>query len=132
MANKQLYSGGIPWTKYAKAADWLTRNTPEGAIVLHSDWDDFPVLFFQDDRNRYIIGLDPTFLYRQDPDRYWEWVNITTGKTASGIAEAALNRFDSRYILVENDHTEMRKQVDLDPRIERVYQDEDARIYKVR
>lgn len=132
MANKQLYSGGIPWTKYAKAADWLTRNTPEGAIVLHSDWDDFPVLFFQDDRNRYIIGLDPTFLYLQDPDRYWEWVNITTGKTTSGIAEAALNRFDSRYILVENDHTEMRKQVDLDPRIERVYQDDEARIYKVR
>ncbi|HTM68490.1 MAG TPA: hypothetical protein VL426_04265 [Candidatus Binatia bacterium] len=132
VGNKMTYSGGIPWTHYAKAADWLIKNTPEGAIVLHSDWDDFPPLFFRDDHNRYIVGLDPTFLYRQDPARYWEWVNITTGKTDKGLAEAVRTRFDSRYILVENDHTEMRAQVEHDPRCRRVYQDDDAGIYEVR
>lgn len=132
LGNKMTYLGGISWTKYQGAAAWLAKNTPEGAIVLHSDWDDFPPLFYQNDHNRYIVGLDPTFLYRQDPARYWEWVNITTGKTTSGMAEAVLTRFDSRYVLVENDHNEMRRQVDLDPRFHRVYQDGEAAIFEVR
>jgi hypothetical protein len=132
IGNKSTYLGGIPWTKYALAADWLEKNTPEGAIVLHSDWDDFPPLFFQNVHNRYIVGLDPTFFYRQDPARYWEWVNITTGKTTKGMAEAVRDRFDARYVLVENDHNEMRREVDRDPGFTRVYQDGEAAIFEVR
>ncbi|MEY4744385.1 MAG: hypothetical protein RL272_330 [Candidatus Parcubacteria bacterium] len=128
-STKLTYSGGIPWTKYAKAAEWLKTHTPAGSIVFHSDWDDFPPLFFQDDRNRYIVGLDPTFLYRQDPQRYWDWVDIASGKRKGASAAAITVEFQSRYILVENDHTDMRKAMDADQGLTRVYQDDEARIY---
>ncbi len=129
MSTKMTYAGGIPWTKYAKAAAWLRDHAPEGAVVVHSDWDDFPPLFLQDDRQRYIIGLDPTFLYRQDPGRYWDWVEIASGKRKGGVAAAITGEFGSRYVLVENDHTDMRKELDADQGFTRVYQDDEARIY---
>ncbi|HSD13001.1 MAG TPA: hypothetical protein VLC10_05565 [Patescibacteria group bacterium] len=129
VGTKMTYSGGIPWTKYEKAAAWLNAHVPEGAIVMHSDWDDFPVLFLHDDKHRYIIGLDPTFLYRQDPGRYWDWVDISSGKKGSDVAAAIVGEFQSRYVLVENDHEAMRKELDAAPGFTRVYQDDDARIY---
>ena len=131
MGTKITNSGGLPWTKYVKAAGWLSENTPAGAIVFHSDWDDFPVLFLHDHRNRYIVGLDPTFMYREDPARYWAWVDVTKGEWKAGMAEVVSGKFDSRYVFIENDHAAMRNAADKDPRLERVYQDDDARIYRV-
>lgn len=120
---------GTPWTKYAKAAAWLRANTPEGSVVLHSDWDDFPPLFFHDDGNRYICGLDPTFMYRKDPDKYRTWVEITTGKRLSGIAETAKRDFDARFLLVETDHAEMMNALRVDPHLSSVYADSEATIF---
>ncbi len=123
------YFDGIPWTRYEKAGRWLAAHTPKNAVVFHSDWDDFPPLFFWDDRNRYIAGLDPTFLYRQDRTRYREWVGITTGKTKKDVANIIERDFDSRMVLVAKTHEEMREVIEADPAFIKVYEDDDVRIY---
>jgi hypothetical protein len=128
-ATREIYDDGIPWTKYERAATWLKKNTPEGAVVLHSDWDDFPPLFFHDDRNRYINGLDPTFMYRKDADKYRIWTDISTGTRMNGIAETAHNEFDARFLFVENDHEGMLNAARVDPRLSPVYSDDEATIF---
>ena len=51
-----------PYELYSNASDWLESNTPEGSRVFQTDWDDFPRLFFYNNHNTYLIGLDPTYM----------------------------------------------------------------------
>jgi hypothetical protein len=132
LGTHDTYAGGIPWTRFAKVAEWTRSNIPAGAIIVHSDWDEFPPLFYHDDTHRYICGLDPTFLYRQDPTRYWLWVNVSTGKAGDGVGEKVRDGLGSRYLLVDSKHTEMRKELERDPSIERIYSDDEASVYAVR
>lgn len=131
LATKETNEGGIPWSRYSGAATWLKANAPDGTVVFHSDWDDFPPLFFHDDRHRYIAGLDPTFLYRRDPERYWAWADITAGRKKEGIAATAKGTFGARYVMIEHDHKDMRDNAEKDSGLRRVYQDDEVRIYEV-
>lgn len=124
-------NSGLSWSKYEKAGEWLKNNTPPDSVVFHSDWDDFPVLFYQDDRNRYINGLDPTFLYRQDPIRFQQFVDITTGQRHRRVAQVIVGLFDSRYVLVEKDHEAMRRVIEADTNFEKAYEDDQVTIYSI-
>ncbi len=48
---------------YRLSMSALSQRAQSGDRVFHFSWDEFPMLFAQDDRLRYISGLDPTFLY---------------------------------------------------------------------
>ncbi len=132
LGTHDTYAGGIPWSRFSKVAEWTRNNIPAGAIITHSDWDEFPPLMYYDDTHRYICGLDPTFLYRQDPTRYWLWVNVSTGKVGENVGEKVRDGLGSRYLLVESKHAEMRRELELDPSVERLYSDQEASVYAVR
>ncbi|HEV7700035.1 MAG TPA: hypothetical protein VGO43_07385 [Pyrinomonadaceae bacterium] len=75
-------------TKYAAAMRWATgldetgaENIPAGEIIFNCNWDDFPKLFFHDTKHRYVYGLDPNYLYTQNPELYKLLKDITEGKT---------------------------------------------------
>lgn len=120
---------GIPFTKYEKASVWLQAHAKPGAVVVHSDWDDFPPLFFRNDQNSYMCGLDPTFFYRQDPTRYWQWVNLTTGRTTTGIGALMKTSFGAKFALIEKDHVYMKNAMSGDPSVFLVYEDDEVWIY---
>ncbi len=122
---------GIPWTTYAGAGQWLAEHTPKNAVIFHNDWDDFPILFYRDDRNRYISGLDQTFLYRQDPLKYAYWLNITTGKRKTVLAEVISGEFGARFVMVKNSNTAMARNVAADPHMHLVYEDSEVKIYAI-
>lgn len=128
---RDSYAQGVPWVKYEKASAWLAENTPDGSVIFHSDWDDFPPLFFHNNRNAYVAGLDPTFLYRKDSLRHAQWVNITTGKRRTGLREVVAGSFGAAAILVEKDHQEMRDAVEADGGFTLAYEDDDAWVYIV-
>lgn len=128
---REFYANGIPFSRYERAAKWLEAHTPRGAIVVHSDWDDFPPLFFWNDRNRYMSGLDPTFFYRHDTLRYWQWVHLTIGKRRAGVESLIRGSFGARYVLIEKDHDGMRDAVAADGAFVRVYSDDEVDIYEL-
>lgn len=122
---------GLPLTRYSQASAWLAANTPPGEVIFHSDWDDFPMLFFHNDRNRYISGLDQTFLYRHDPERFREYVDITVGLRHERVAETIAGLFGSHFVLIEKDHTAMLRVVEADLNMFKVYEDEEAVIFGI-
>lgn len=128
---RRLYEGGQRFSTYAGASAFLAARAPEDAIVFHSDWDDFPMLFLRDDAHRYIAGLDPTFLYRKDPERYRLWSGITTGRIDNGVAAIVRDKFGARYVLIENDHQAMRKSFEADPGAARIYHDAEASVFLI-
>ena len=61
-----LYRNLNPAFQFRDATRWMARNLQPGAVVVNLDWDDFPELYYDGHRQRYIWGLDPTYSLRQD------------------------------------------------------------------
>ena len=129
---KRDLSGGTPFAQFKGIGDWLKTNTPRGSIVLHSDWDESPVLFYQNDWNYYIVGLDPTFMYEYNKDLYWKWVNITTGKGVDDMTDVIRNDLRVQYVLTTSDHQDMDKLFKDNEDFEKAYEDSEGKIYKIK
>lgn len=122
---------GYSADKYQGAGQWLEHNTQQGDIVFHNDWDDFPILFYQDIKNYYIVGLDPTFMYKFDKRLYWEWVNITVAKQSDHLYEAIKGDFKAKYVFLDNEHQAFENNLIKDGHFSLVYKDQETRIFKV-
>jgi len=129
---KNDLNNGIPLNKFENASTWLKTHSFQGSIVIHSDWDDFPVLFYQNDYNYYIVGLDPTFMYEYNKDLYWKWVNLTTGKEVADLYNVVKSQFNASYLLIEKDHAGMDRLVSANLGFNLVYEDNEAKIYQVK
>lgn len=119
-----------PFNMYAGASAWLEKNTPMGARVFQTDWDDFPRLFFYNTHNTYLIGLDPTYLQIADPDLFSLWEKITRGNVKN-LSEIISGRFAAQYIHTDLKHTDFIKTAEQDPGLREVYRDEQAVIFEV-
>ncbi|MBI2459504.1 MAG: hypothetical protein HYV53_03055 [Parcubacteria group bacterium] len=61
----------------AQANDWLKTNTSAGSMVFYNNWGMWPLMFYYNDHNQYVVGIDPTFLYEYDHQLFWLWKNIS-------------------------------------------------------
>ncbi|MBI5733460.1 MAG: hypothetical protein HY973_00755, partial [Candidatus Kerfeldbacteria bacterium] len=119
---------GFPLTKYQGASSWLKKNTLPRAIIFQSDWSNFPVLWYNNQHNYYLTGLDQTFMYEYDRSKYWLWVAATRGERRR-LYDIAKDTFKASYIMVDKEHTEMLLWLNRDKRFKKVYSDQEAIIY---
>lgn len=122
---------GIPFTRFQAASNWLTKHSDAGDIVFHSSWDEFPVLFYHNDKNYYIGGLDQTFMYLHNSDLHKKWVDITTGSLTQGIYQIIKDDFRARYVLSSQKHRQFKKTLEDTVGFRKVYEDAEAVIYQV-
>jgi len=122
--------GRPPPTRYAGGASWIAKNTALGALVFNSDWDDFPLLYFHDTRNRYVIGLDPTYLAERDADLYSRWQAIASGGV-SLPASLIRDRFGASVAITDRHHTGFIETMQNDRTAAKVYEDADCIVYEL-
>lgn len=115
---------------YQGGAEWLAAHTPLGSTIFHTDWDDFPMLFYFNTHNTYLVGLDPDFLRLQNPKLFSRWEAITRGKVHDP-ENSILNDFGCEYVFTDNLHANFLAMADQSPRMQRVYEDLDVTIYRV-
>jgi len=72
--------GTIDPNRYRGAATWLRKSSRPGSVVFHASWGSFADLFFWNQENRYINGMDPIFMYDFDRSLYWEAHHLATGR----------------------------------------------------
>jgi len=123
--------GRPPPHRYAGAAAWLAANSAPGSLVFNVDWDDFPLLFFHNTQNRYVIGLDPTYLARHDPGAYEAWAAIASGAEPQPAA-LLRDRFGAPFAITDRQHEGFIRAMDATPLARRAYEDNDAIVYAVR
>jgi hypothetical protein len=118
----------------------LAEHSQPGDVVFTDDWDVFPVYFFFNSKNHYIVGLDPAFSHRRDPELWQRYVKISRGQTpATAIVKDARDgkmedrsievkltdirdRFAARFVVVDDDHAALRKRLDAAPEFaKRIY-----------
>jgi hypothetical protein len=119
-------------SKYQQAAEWACDNIPEGERIFNANWDDFPKLFFHDTKHSYVYGLDPNYLYSENPDLYKLLTDITGGKVDVAAPEIR-SRFGANYVF-----TDAKENDDMVAKLldsgwsDIVYEDSEARILKLR
>ncbi|MDO8585029.1 MAG: hypothetical protein Q7R85_02830 [bacterium] len=105
----------FPYEWLKGSSEWLNTNSAPGDIVFNTHWDNFAPLFFHDQKNYYLGGMDPIFQYDYSPAMYWKFYylskDLMTNNTCGtypcveGTAEdtyTVLTRdFNAKYILVE-------------------------------
>ena len=119
-----------PYTLYSGAANWLEENSPAGARVFQTDWDDFPRLFFYNTHNTYLIGLDPTYMTLYDTDLYNLWEKISQGDVERP-SDFIYPRFGARYVVSDLLHRDFIRRAENDPGLEVVFRDFDAIVFQV-
>lgn len=128
-----------PNDKYRRAMEWATgvdaqgkENIPAGARIFNCNWDDFPKLFFYNTKHTYVYGLDPNYLYSQNPELYKLLIDITEGKTEDA-GPIIRERFGADYIFADAKENEQMIAKALESGwVDIIYEDDEARILKIR
>jgi len=121
-----------PNEKYQRAMQWANENIPAGERIFNCSWDDFPKLFFYDQKHSYVYGLDPNYLYSENPDLFKQLVDITAGKV-DDAAPIIRDKFGARYIFADaKENEDMIAKLLESGWVEIVYEDEEARLLKIR
>jgi hypothetical protein len=102
-----------------EAALYLRDHTEPDELIFTCDWDDTPELFFFNDHNRYLVLLDPNFMYFHDPELWREWFSVAHGGFG-GRTYDILAR-DYRYGVCTYDFEHLKRIVEGDPRMEIVH-----------
>jgi hypothetical protein len=115
---------------YKGAAEWLAQNTPQGSIVFTTDWDDFPMLFYYNTHNRYIVGLDADFMRLKNEPLFREYEKITRGQV-NEPADEILTDFNARFVFTDLKHKDFMHKADNDFRFVKQYSDSKTAVYEI-
>jgi TFIIF-interacting CTD phosphatase-like protein len=108
------------------------ENIPAGERFFNCNWDDFPKLFFLDTKHTYVYGLDPNYLYSENPELYKLLLDITNGKTDEA-APLIRERFGANYVFADaKENDEMIAKLLESGWVDMIYEDDEARILKIR
>jgi hypothetical protein len=118
--------------RYKHIMEWANANIPEGERIFNANWDDFPKLFFLDTKHTYVYGLDPNYLYTENPELYKLLGDITGGKTDEA-APLIREKFGARYVFADaRENEDMVAKLLESGWAEIVQEDSEARILKIR
>jgi hypothetical protein len=125
--------------KYRRAMEFATgmdetgaENMPAGEIIFNCTWDDFPKLFYFNTKHAYVYGLDPNYLYSENPELYKLLKDLTEGKI-DDPAPVIRDKFRANYIFADaKENTDMIAKALESGWVETIYEDDEARLLKIR
>ncbi|HEY3176296.1 MAG TPA: hypothetical protein VGK94_11135 [Candidatus Polarisedimenticolia bacterium] len=106
--------GDDPGRVFDACASWLRDEVPDGEKIFTTDWDEFPELFFVAPRQRYLVGLDPTFMYATDPERWRLWREVAQARLAD-LRDPIAETFGCRYVFADGGYERFIERADQDP-----------------
>lgn len=88
---------GAKEPRLKSSAEFLLDRTEPDEVVFTCDWDDAPTLFFYNHKNRYLVFLDPNFMFYWDRDRWKRWYDLANGRLKGETYDALKGEFKVRY-----------------------------------
>ncbi|HEX6185586.1 MAG TPA: hypothetical protein VFZ44_16985 [Pyrinomonadaceae bacterium] len=137
MAGPDYYKGG---------GEWLSKNAEPGELIVNTDWDDFPKLFFYNPQLAYVSGLDPTYLLDKDKRLSELHARVTIGRELNDeeianlgplirdnfcVGEGERKRC-ARYVFTDHEHEDFYNHALDSGWFDEVYSDGDCSILRIR
>lgn len=132
---KQETKKGFSFSLFQGAAEFMKNNIKPGEIIYHGKWDDFPILFYHDSNNYYLVGLDATFMYKYNKEQYWLWRHLSEGLVRDNISQTIVDNFHSHYVFFDKEEEEtklFRTYLVRDKQVQKVFEDERTAIYEIK
>lgn len=130
---QESYEYKKPFNQFAGAMQAIRREVKPGERLFHSDWSHMPVLWSQNQDIRYVAGLDPTFLLAQNPELSDRYTKLTLGEATSTAYDVIVNETHSSAVFVDRGRgTAFEEALKFDTRFERVYEDADSAVYRIK
>jgi hypothetical protein len=117
---------------YASVAAWLSQNSDDGELVV-TQWDDFPMLFFNDQKNHYLFGLNPVYGFTFDERRFN--VHNLLYQARLGDPEAFLADLHARFLVVARadrfpERQKLMQMLRANPHFELAFSSNDTHIFR--
>ncbi len=141
-----LKEQAYPPERHKEAALWLKDNSNAGDIVFNVSWSRFSELFFWNQQNYYIGGLDPIFQYSYSPSLYWKYhylaVGLLTDKTCGADActeemledtyEVLKGDFNAKYVFLSKElNPEFNQYLESDSRFKKTFDNGNEAIFSL-
>lgn len=113
-----------------KLMAFLKMDSDAGDVVFTTDWDDFPLFFYHNSYDYYVVGLDPKFTHARKPVLWERYVKITRGEAPTRISVAQhdadgraftdrvevkvsdiRDEFEAKYVITDRDHKKLAGQL---------------------
>lgn len=114
------------------AALYLQEHTDENELVYTGDWDDGPELFFYNHKNRYLVFLDPNFMYYWNKEIWHRWNDLSSGRLGKQTYDVLKDEFKVRYGVATSNFSQLRNIINNDPRMEIVHKSPGAFVFKLK
>ncbi len=135
----------VPLGNFPAAGSWLRDHARPGDLVANVSWDTFTELYFWSPQCRYLYGMDPIFLYAQNPRMFWKIRHLNdraTAFTTDGPEYPAGARTDTytflhdevgaKYVFLQVDRLpELDAYLASDPRFAQRFSGQEVRVYEV-
>ncbi|PCI39320.1 MAG: hypothetical protein COB53_03430 [Elusimicrobia bacterium] len=96
--------------RFHAAAHWMRKNLKEGETVVNLWWDDFPDLYYSAPRQRFLVGLDPTFMLQWDKEKALKLERMRTAREPLDPAWLA-ETFEARVMILRAPSTRFYQQL---------------------
>ena len=119
-----------PINEWRGGASWLKAHTTPGTTVFHTGWDVFPMLYYFNSENNYIVGLDPDYLRKRDSDFYdtwWDYTYDSNHDSPRKIVEV----FGAKYAITNNDRDDFVDMAESSREMTRVFRDDHTTVYRI-
>lgn len=130
--------------RFRGAANYLKNNAPD-ALVANTGWaPDYFFLFFYNSRSRYVIGIEPTFVYLTDPRKYWFWRHINMDESSTcdhencldaertDLVSAAKKELGAQYLVTDHeDNPRLDHLLRNNNEVTEVYRDRALSVYRI-
>jgi hypothetical protein len=129
--DKPLYSDAIKWLNDNLLDAEIDREINPKQVIFTGGWDDAPMLFYGAPQYKYLVFLDPSFMYFYSSRKYLIWQKIVKGKI---ICPAVVihKEFNANLVFVDNRRKILGEILEQDPYAELCYSGSDGeKIFKI-
>ncbi len=125
-----VMSEARPAEEYLGSGTWLDNNTPDGTLVYPVGFNDFAKLFFYNQTNRWLIGLDPTYLQYVNAE-WWNLYDRIRNGQIERPSEVIASTWGIQYIISAERHEAFNRVARQDPNLDLVFRDRFTSVWKV-
>ncbi len=118
-------------SRYKSAALYLKEHVPKDQVVYTCDWDDAPDLWFYNSNNRYLIFLDPNFMYFWNPKLWRKWDRLSNGRFGAKTYDLLKNDFKVTYGVCTSNFSRLKRVIERDPKMQIVHQTSRVYVFKL-
>lgn len=122
----------IDYSETKNVMEYVSNHSNDGEIIFTDDWDVFPFYFYFNQKNYYLVGLDPEFMNQYDPKLYKEYASISSGHDANKL-ERIKNDFKASWVIIGSDHQQFYYNLSAYPQLfEKVFESPNYWLFRVK